>query len=168
MPNYDDRLDTFEGRLGILLQDTKVENPYVITVSNMTNISVMQKLDKGSVSLNKNDLIMVFDQDSENYRIEVPYGELPRVKGYINKNLVSFDEELFSKANQGYVDRKNLSYEFMGESSEETMIGAIEIEERRDGWVSFLPNNGGSIRWIKEVDLSYDFPTTVYDYELTK
>ncbi len=71
---------------------------------------------------------------------------------------------MFSTANQAYLENVNVSLSLGGEPTERTVIGAIEFIERNEGWVRYEATKGEGEYWVKEEDLSYNFPTTVYDY----
>ncbi len=152
----------YEGELGILIGDVEVNTPYIITVAENQRKNVRIDLDK-KVNLNKNDLVLVYDESAEYYKVVIPYGEYPYIHGEVKKSLVSFDSTLFASANQGYLDNKVYYDKINGKPMAEGMIGTIVINQRKDGWISFYEIDVTKELWVKEEDVTYNIPTIVYD-----
>ncbi len=163
-PNPADDLVTYEGKLGILLEEADVTSPYVVTLSEQQRMNVRVDLDY-NIRLKKNDLVTVYDEGSDYYKVVCTDGETPYIHGEIKKSLVSFDDKLFVNANQGYLDKKVYYDKIDGKPMVDEASGGIIIEQRKDGWVSFKDLLSDSEFWVKEEDLSYNFPTTVKDFK---
>lgn len=157
----DETIETmkYEGRLGIVLEDTEIQKPYTLTVNSAHEKIVDYSV--GEQFLKANDLVVVYSEDGDNCKIATISNDAEPILGTIESKYVSFDEELFSTANQGLLDNKKYYDAKNGNEIGSDPATRCMIESREDGWAQIVLAGHGESVWVKEEDLSYDFDTTV-------
>jgi len=160
----DGNLVSVEGRMAIMLEDVMLENPYIITMDS-ENKSVYEKLNNTESLLNKNDLVIVIEEDATKCRVIHIAGDIPAIRGTIPKNKLSYDRSLFiSNANQAIIEEA-MGYDGINGNEIGMEYGRSRgiVLERQGDWVRVTLAGGGSETWFKAEDLSYEFDTLVTD-----
>lgn len=120
---------------------------------------IKEELENG-YNLNKNDIVVILNENDSVAEIIIPYGDLPRVRGTIDLANLSSDKLLFEYANQACIEEK-MCYDSVNGKEIGIKSGNAIIKERKEGWVKIiLPSDDINI-WTKEVDLNYNFE---YEY----
>lgn len=156
--------EKFSGKLGIILKDTKLQDPYVVTVDE-NGENVFQTMD-GEATMKQNDLAVCIAETEKGYVVEAVGGDLPRPRGFIDKDVLSFDEKQFIKANQGSIYQAMTYSEINGkELGESTAV--VRIIKREGEWLQIeIPGMGAPV-WIKSSSLEYKIETSGIDINHT-
>lgn len=174
IPNYqkvtdlqkqqDKQLIQFKGQVAIITEDVVLKDPYVIT-EDSNNKQVYQKLNNTEFSLSKNDMVIVIREYDEECRIMQTFGDIPFIRGTINKNKLSYDTSLFvNNANQAIINGV-MGYDDINGNEKGIQYGTGIILERKEDWVRIhLPMEESDL-WFKSDSLSYKFDTTIIDIE---
>lgn len=152
----------FQGKVAIITQETVVENPYVITTDENNN-QVYQELANETFSLSKNDMVIVIEEKNTKCRIVRVSGDIPFIRGTIEKDKLNYDKSTFSdNANQAIVNDV-MGYDAIDGNEKGTQYGIGSVLERNGDWVRMsIPMQNSDI-WFKIESLSYDFDTSVID-----
>ncbi len=160
----DDQLVQYEGKIAIITEDVVLKAPYVITVDTNDN-NVYQALENEEFQLNKNDMVIVIEENVNECRVVQAFGDIPRIRGTIDKSNLSYDESLFANnANQAVV-KNAMSYDEVNGNEKGLQDGVGTILERKEDWVRMSMPMQESDLWFKSEDLSYDFNTSIIDIE---
>lgn len=160
----DDQLVQYEGKVAIITEDVVLKDPYVITVDTNDN-NVYQPLENEEFRLNKNDMVIVIEENGNELRVIQAFGDIPRIRGTIDKSNLSYEESLFANnANQAVV-KNAMSYDEIDGNEKGVKDGTIGIIEFKDDWVFAVLTGSGEELWFKSEDLSYDFDTLIIDIE---
>jgi hypothetical protein len=160
----DDQLVQYEGKVAIITEDVVLKDPYVITVDTNDN-NVYQTLENEEFQLNKNDMVIVIEENGNECRVVQAFGDIPRIRGTIDKSNLSFDESLFANnANQAVV-KNAMSYDEIDGNEKGLQDGVGTILERKEDWLRMSMPMQESDLWFKSEDLSYDFDTSIIDIE---
>ncbi|TJX64492.1 hypothetical protein E8P77_12020 [Soehngenia saccharolytica] len=87
----DDQLVQYKGKVAIITEDVVLKDPYVITVDTNDN-NVYQALENEEFQLNKNDMVIVIEENGNECRVVQAFGDIPRIRGTIDKSNLSYDE----------------------------------------------------------------------------
>jgi hypothetical protein len=150
----------YNGKVAVIINDVSIANPYFITVNDEGEY-VAEMLSELSLELKKNDMVVVIDE-KEQCRIIIPYGDIPRIRGYVDSGNLSYDSLLFSSSNQCVV-RNCATYD--GEGTKLDMISATaEILGRKNGKTLIQPLGAGMEKvWVNDEDVRYDFEKILID-----
>ena len=160
----DDQLVQYEGKVAIITEDVVLKDPYVITVDTNDN-NVYQALENEEFQLNKNDMVIVIEENGNECRVVQAFGDIPRIRGTIDKSNLSYDESLFANnANQAVV-KNAMSYDEIDGNEKGLQDGVGTILERKEDWLRMSMPMQESDLWFKSEDLSYDFDTSIIDIE---
>ncbi len=156
--------EKFSGKLGIILKDTKLQDPYVVTVDE-NGENVFQTIG-GEVKLKQSDMAVCIAETEKGYVVEAVGGDLPRPRGFVDKDVLSFDEKQFIKANQGSIYQAMTYREIDGkELGESTAV--VSIIKREGEWLQIeIPGMGAPV-WIKSSSLEYKIEATGIDIKHT-
>lgn len=158
------KLVEFKGKVAIITEDTILKSPYVITEGSNNNL-VYQKLDSSEFSLEKNDMVIVIEEFNTECRIIQAFGDIPLIRGTIEKNKLSYDASIFDdNANQAIVNDA-MSYDGIDGDEKGVQYGVGKILEREEGWTRISLPMQESDFWFKSDSLSYEFDTLVTDIE---
>ena len=156
------QLAEYKGQVAIITEDVILKDPYVITVDSNNN-PVYQKLENQEFSLNKNDMVIVIEEHNNECRIVQAFGDIPRIRGTIEKSKLSYDKSLFrDNANQAIVNNV-MSYDGVDGNEKGIQCGVGVILERQEGWVRMSILMEESDLWFKLESLSFEFDTSVID-----
>ena len=115
-------------------------------------------------SLKKNDIVVVIDEKDEFCRVTKVSGDIPRIRGSVEKSKLNFEPSSFAEnANQAVV-HEAIGYDAVNGKEQGAISASCDIEERKDAWVRVSMVGGVPDLWFKKKDLSYDFDTVVTDY----
>jgi hypothetical protein len=152
-------LGEFVGRTAIVLRDTPLLNPYVITVDvdeNEVILPIVAPPEHETILL-QNDMVVVLpdDENGDYYKVQMSFGDPPRFRGHVAKSDVSFDPSLFVNANQCIL------VDAIGFDADGNEVGIFNISgvilERRDGMILVtIPSSNDSV-WFNEADARFDF-----------
>ena len=96
-------------------------------------------------------------------RIVQAFGDIPRIRGTVEKDKLSYDKSIFiDNANQAIVNDA-MSYDAVDGNEKGVQYGVGIILERRGEWVRMSIPMQESDLWFKMENLSYDFDTSVID-----
>lgn len=159
----DKQLVEFKGEVAIITEDVVLKDPYVITEDSDNN-QIYQKLEEDvEFSLNKNDMVVVIEEHDEECRIIRTFGDIPLIRGTIEKNRLSYNKSLFmDNANQAIVNDA-MSYDKIDGNEKGIQYGVGIILERKKDWVRISLPMQESDLWFKSESLSYEFDTSVID-----
>ncbi|MDR1066421.1 MAG: hypothetical protein LBL35_03165 [Clostridiales bacterium] len=153
----------YAGKVGVLKKDAWLSKPYVITVDENGN-DIVERCDNLNMTLSKNDIVIVIKDENGQSRVLVPYGDNPRIRGYLKPDDISFNSKDFVSANQCVLRDTMKTYDANGKELGKALNGAGKIVERKSGKVLVQPLGGGADSfWISEKDLSFDFDVVVVD-----
>ncbi|WP_058487023.1 hypothetical protein [Defluviitalea phaphyphila] len=156
------QLVEYKGQVAIITEDVILRDPYVITIDSNNN-PIYQKLENEEFSLNKNDMVIVIEEHNDECRIVQAFGDVPRIRGTIEKSKLSYDKSLFrDNANQAIVNNA-MSYDGVDGNEKGIQYGAGIILERKEGWVKMSIPMEESELWFKLDDLSFEFDTSITD-----
>ncbi len=160
-----DELEFIEikGKRAMIVEGSNLKNPYIITV-NSEGVKKRKKLSDDKIfALKKNDLVVVIDEDDETCRVVQAFGDIPRLRGTIEKSKLDFDSSNFKKSANQVVLNNVMCYVSINGDEQGSQSGVYQISERKDEWVRISMPGGASDLWVKEKDLSYDFDTLIID-----
>jgi len=158
----DNQIAQYTGKVAIITEDVVLKDPYVVTVDSNNN-KIYQRLENEEFSLNKNDMVIVIEKIDNECRVIQAFGDIPRIRGTIEKNKLSYDKSLFiDNANQAIVNGA-MSYDEVDGNEEGLQYGVGRILERKEGWVRMSMPMEESDLWFKSENLSYEFDTSVID-----
>ena len=158
----DDQLVQYEGKVAIITEYVVLKDPYVITVDTNDN-NIYQTLENEEFQLNKNDMVIVIEENGNKCRVVQAFGDIPRIRGTVDKSKLNFDESLFANnANQAVV-KNAMSYDEIDGNGKGLQAGVGIVLERKEDWVRMSMPMQESDLWFKSEDLSYDFDTSVID-----
>lgn len=156
------QLVEYTGQVAIITEDVILRDPYVITVDSNNN-PIYQKLENEEFSLNKNDMVIVIEEHNNECRIVQAIGDIPLIRGTIDKSKLSYDKSLFrDNANQAIV-KDVMSYDGIDGNEKGIQHGVGVILERKEGWVRMSIPMEESDFWFKLDSLSFEFDTSVID-----
>ncbi|MDG2764751.1 hypothetical protein P7M25_25810, partial [Vibrio parahaemolyticus] len=90
----EDQFAEYTGKIAIITEDVVLKDPYVITVDSDNN-PVYQSLENEEYTLNKNDMVIVIEEVDNECRVAQASGDIPVIRGTIDKSKLSYDESLF-------------------------------------------------------------------------
>jgi len=152
----------YKGQVAMITEDVILRDPYVITVDPNNN-PIYQKLENEEFLLNKNDMVIVIEEYNNECRIVQAFGDIPRIRGTIEKSKLSYDKSLFrDNANQAIVNDV-MSYDGVDGNEKGIQYGAGVILERKEGWARVSIPMEESDLWFKLENLSFEFDTSVID-----
>lgn len=158
----DNQIAQYTGKVAIITEDVVLKDPYVVTVDSNNN-KIYQRLENEEFSLNKNDMVIVIEKIDNECRVIQAFGDIPRIRGTIEENKLSYDKSLFiDNANQAIVNGA-MSYDEVDGNEEGLQYGVGRILERKEGWVRMSMPMEESDLWFKSENLSYEFDTSVID-----
>ncbi len=152
-----------QGKIAMLTEDCVVNNPYMITVDTEGNVVRENLTDEKGYLLQKNDMVIVTEENESTVKVVQAFGDIPRLRGFVDRSKLSYDAESFIKnANQVVLDDV-MGYDGVdgNENGVQSAIGTIL--ERSGDWVKVAMPAGASDLWFKVEDLSYDFAKIVFD-----
>ncbi|PKM93613.1 MAG: hypothetical protein CVU84_14685 [Firmicutes bacterium HGW-Firmicutes-1] len=144
---------TYNIKLGIATKDLVLKDPYFITIDGQNNY--VYKKQNSECKLQKNDLLLVIEEEEEYYRVEVAFGDVPRSRGYVDKDEISFNEALFEDANQVRIEQA-MTYDSKNGKEIDLKSGTGSVEEREGEWILLQLPGGGSAFWIKTSSLNFN------------
>ncbi len=150
---------TFRGKVAILLEDTKLLNPYTIDYKE----GVISYLGEDEIcNAKKNDIVVVFEEEKESSRVAVYCEKFPYLRGEIDNKLLSYDETLFKNGNQTMI-KDAMGYDVINGKEIRRYSGiGIKLEEK-DGWTKVKLHGEVDEVWIRDIDLCEDFKCTTLD-----
>ncbi len=154
------RISSYQGKVGIVTKDTVLKKPYYITVDE-NNKHAYEEINF-EYKIEKNDVVLFIEEENEYYRVTLAHGETPRPIGYIAKDILSFDTNLFKNANQGQINEA-MSYESKNGKEMGLRSGIGIVKKREDDWVLFELPGGEDSFWIKSESINFDFNTEIID-----
>ncbi len=158
----EDQFAEYTGKIAIITEDVVLKDPYVITVDSDNN-PVYQSLENEEYTLNKNDMVIVIEEVDNECRVAQASGDIPVIRGTIDKSKLSYDESLFKdNANQAIVNGA-MSYDGIDGNEKGIQYGTGYILERKEDWVKMSIPMQESELWVKSDSLSYDFDTSIID-----
>ena len=156
------KLVEFQGRIAIITEETFLKNPYVITTDENNN-QVYQELGNEKFLLSKNDMVIVIEENDMECRIVQAFGDIPHIRGTIEKDKLSYDKSIFiDNANQAIVN-DSMSYDAINGNEKGVQYGVGIVLERAGEWVRMSIPMQESDLWFKNESLSYDFDTSIID-----
>ena len=154
----------FNGKIAMLTEDVNLKQPYVITTNADGDTAFLEMNEDNDCSLKKNDIVVVIDEKDEFCRVTKVSGDIPRIRGSVEKSKLNFEPSSFAEnANQAVV-HEAMGYDAVNGKEQGTRNGSYDIEERKGTWVRMLMVGGEPDLWFKKKDLSFDFDTVVIDY----
>jgi hypothetical protein len=111
-----------------------------------------------AVELMKNNLVYVIcDENDDFYYVQLPVMNIPPIQGYILKNAVSFDKNLFDNANFG-IAKSGIIYRSANEEDiyQENHTSVFYITKRQGEWAEVSLVGGDDGKWVKISDISYE------------
>lgn len=158
----EDQFAEYTGKIAIITEDVSMKDPYVITVDSDNN-AVYQSLENEEYTLNRNDMVIVIEELDNECRVVQAFGDIPRIRGTIDKSKLSYDKSLFKdNANQAIVDGA-MSYDGIDGNEKGIQYGTGYILERKKDWVKMSIPMQKSDLWFRSASLSYDFDTSIID-----
>lgn len=158
----EDQFAEYTGKIAIITEDVVLKDPYVITVDSDNN-PVYQSLENEEYTLNKNDMVIVIEEVDNECRVAQASGDIPVIRGTIDKSKLSYDESLFKdNANQAILNGA-MSYDGIDGNEKGIQYGTGYILERKEDWVKMSIPMQESELWFKSDSLSYDFDTSIID-----
>lgn len=154
----------FKGKVAIITEDSILKSPYVITEDSNNNL-VYQKLDSSEFSLQKNDMVIVVEEFNTECRIIQAFGDIPLIRGTIEKNKLSYDTSIFDDNSNQAIVNDAMSYDGIDGDEKGVQYGIGKILEREEGWTRISIPMQESDLWFKSDSLSYEFDTLVIDIE---
>jgi hypothetical protein len=152
----------YAGKAGVLKNDAKLENPYVITKDG-DGKDIVQKYDSLDFDVRKNDVVIFAKDENGKSRVMVAFSEAPKMRGYLNPQDISFSAEDIAKANQCVLRDSMKTYDASGKEAGNAPNGIGNILERKDGKILVQTHGGNDGVWISEKDLKFDFETVIVD-----
>ncbi|HHX62359.1 MAG TPA: hypothetical protein GX707_16855 [Epulopiscium sp.] len=153
----------FKANMAIITEDVTLQDPYVVT-EDSNNKLIYQKINNDVFSLRRNDMVIVIEEYDTKCRIMQAFGDLPLVRGTIEKSKLSYDTSLFKdNANQAIVNDA-MSYDGINGKKEGVQYGVGRILERKGEWAKISLPMEERDYWFKSDSLSNEFDTTVVDY----
>jgi hypothetical protein len=158
----DEEFIEYQGKVATITEETVLKRPYVITTDENNN-QIYQELENEDFSLYKNDMVIVIEENDMECRIVQAFGDIPRIRGTVEKDKLSYDKSIFiDNANQAIVNDA-MSYDAVDGNEKGVQYGVGIILERRGEWVRMSIPMQESDLWFKMENLSYDFDTSVID-----
>ncbi len=153
---------SFDGRVAMITEVVILKDAYMITVDT-DNKQVYEELNNAEFSLNNNDMVIVIEEDNTEYRVLAISGDIPFIRGTIEKSKLSYDTTLFmNNANQTIINDV-MSYDGIDGNEIKMESGIGMVKERKDDWTrASLPGLESDL-WFKSDSLSYEFDTSVTD-----
>ena len=155
---YSRPLYPFAGKVAVLTKDAPLENAYVETVDERGNTVLMDM----ALTLQKGTLVYVETHESNTCTVTVLAGEPPHPRGQLPESVLNTDPELLIQANQVILNNgprwsgPNESL-FAGTA----VSGVANVKERRDDWLCVTLPGGDVAFWVRQVDLSWEWPIAV-------
>lgn len=108
-------------------------------------------------------MVIVIEELDNECRVVQASGDIPRIRGTIDKSKLSYDKSLFKdNANQAIVNGA-MSYDGIDGNEKGIQYGTGYILERKKDWVKMSIPMQESELWFKSDSLSYDFDTSIID-----
>lgn len=108
-------------------------------------------------------MVIVIEERNNECRIVQAFGDIPLIRGTIEKSKLSYDKSLFrDNANQAIVNNV-MSYDGVDGNEKGIQSGVGVILERQEGWVRMSILMEESDLWFKLESLSFEFDTSVID-----
>ena len=116
--------------------------------------------------MQKNDLVLVLEQDRTLSRVYLPYGDIPGLYGLLPTKVLNFQEEAVRKSNQVWAQDAP-AYDQREGREVGTLLGVVEILGRNGNWCQVRPLSGGDdgIYWARAENLTVQFPSKVLDQD---
>ena len=157
IPEIDDNYEKVTGSLGIMTEAVQLKDPYIITADASGNTA---QEDFGSdYQLNANDMVIIIDETDTEYKVIPISIEQLVPRGTVDKNTVSLDTALFETNSNQAMANGIPAYDNENGTQTGTVIGTVQITERRGDWVLAEQSGEAGSAWFKAEELSYDFPT---------
>ena len=99
----------------------------------------------------KNNLVyVIYDENDDFYYVQLPVMNIPPIQGYILKNAVSFDKNLFDNANFG-IAKSGIIYRSANEEDiyQENHTSVFYITKRQGEWAEVSLVGGDDGKWVK-------------------
>jgi hypothetical protein len=153
----------FAGKIGVVKKTAQLSKPYAITI-DVDGKDIVAHYDNLNMTLSKNDIVIVANEENGQSRVLIPYGGAPALRGYLMSDNISFNAEDIVSANQCVLRDTMMTYNANGKELGKSLNGAGEIMDRKDGMVLVQMLGGGADSfWISEKDLKFDFDAVVMD-----
>ncbi len=158
----EDDIGYVTGRLGMITEDVKLRDAYQVTIDEQNNYAAM-KLDNVDFFLHKNDMVIVLDENEKDCRVMQAFGDIPVLRGTIDKNLINYDKSIFKIAANQAIANNVMGYDNINGNEIGLQVGAGIVQKREADWVLLSIPMREKDFWFKSDDLSYDFDTEVMD-----
>lgn len=152
----------YPAKPGTVTGETPLSDIYTVTETD--GASIRQEAKDMRYTLSEGDVVLVIEEEKNDYRVLVPAGSLPYLRGKISKDAVSFGAELFQNANQAFLKNVPLYDAIEGSIVDESASpGAVQVLERENGWALIEAPGGEGRYWAEESALTYQFWPEITD-----
>ncbi len=149
------------GRTMVVTEDTVMSSCYSYTYNDPMDIGTYGWFWTGdNCQLTKGDVVLVLEEVGGMSRVVIPYGDIPRLYGFVDSSLLSDDSALIRLSNQAAIVYSTPGYAVPGDAEPVIVLAPCTVQwyEKQGEWVRVQPLGTGEEQyWVESSHLQFEF-----------